>query len=390
MRIAYVTHTRFPTEKAHGHQIARVGEALVALGHDVTLVAPGVRNTIRQNFVKYYHLKREYPLKHIHTFDALQSRVIPGRFAFFFTMHSYRGSLREYFADHTFDLLYARSPLIEGALLKTNIPVVLELHALPKRSRSRFVGLCNRCTRVVCLTSVMRDELVKWGVPKSKVIVEGDAVDPERFKNLPSASHAKHHYDLPDDRPIVGYVGSLVTMDKVQKGVDLLIDALIRIKKHDHKPYLFVVGGPDHWVEKYRKRALHAGYTDHDFTFHGSVQSKLVPDAISACDICVYPAPDSKHPYFMRDTSPLKLFEYAAVGKPIVCADLPPIRDVFSKEMVRFFHPGSESSLAGALRDVIENPVKAKKMARKAKEAVANHTWEKRMGRIMDGLPSPK
>ena len=386
MKIAYVTHTRFPTEKAHGHQIARVVDALLELGHDTTLIAPDLHTGVRQHHVKYYHLKHDIPVEMLDTFDALHSPLVPGKLAFLFTMHSYRGSLREYFADNEYDLLYVRSPQLLGQLHKTGIPVVLELHSLPRHGKSRFVAHCNKCKKVICLTTPMRDELAKWGVKKGKMIVEGDAVDLKRFSKLPSTKNAKHHFGLPEDRPIIGYIGSLVTMDKVEKGVNHLIKALIPLRKHDHSPYLFVVGGPENWIERYRKMALHSGYTDHDFTFHGPVQAKLVPDAIAACDICVYPAPNNKKPYFKRDTSPLKLFEYAAAGKPIVCADLPPIRDVFSKKEVRFFHPGSESSLAGGIRELLEKPSVAKSHAAAALKIVKNHTWEKRMKRIMDSV----
>jgi glycosyltransferase involved in cell wall biosynthesis len=386
VKIAYVTHTRFPTEKAHGHQIARVSEALVKLGHDVTLISPDILNVITHHHTKYYHLEKDFTAEKLQTFDAFQSKIIPGRFAFLFTMKSYRGSLREYFVDNKFDLLYARSPQVLPALLKVGMSVVLELHTLPKIGRSRFVAHCKKCTKIVCLTGPMRDELVSWGVSTKKIIVEGDAVDLERFAKLPSSNKARHHFAVPEDRLIIGYVGSLVTMDKVQKGVDILIKAMPALKQHNPNVFLFVVGGPQHWIDRYRKLAIHSGLTDHDFLFHGPVRPKLVSDAMAACDICVYPSPEPKHQYFKRDTSPLKLFEYLAAGKPIVCADIPPVRDVVDKSIVRFVHPGSISSLAGGIRDVLENPKPAKERSVKGLKMIKNHSWEKRMGRIMKAI----
>ena len=387
MKVAYVTHTRFPTEKAHGHQVAHVASALSALGHKVTVVAPGVRNNIHQDHVKYYNLSQKFPIENLPTYDALQSPIIPGRFAMRVTMRSYRGSIKKYFADNTFDLLYARSPHVVASLISTGMPVALELHALPKRGRSRFVALCNKCTLVVCLTSAMQQELLSWGVKKKKTIVEGDAVDLSRFKNLPSVASAKHHFHVPEGVPVIGYVGSLVTMDRLEKGVDLLLRAAANLKKKKEHVFVFIVGGPELWTKKYRKLALSLGLTDHDFLIHGPVQSKLVSDAIKACDICVYPAPDSKHPYFVRDTSPLKLFEYLASGQPILCADIPPVRDIVTKDSVRFFHPGSVSSLIGGIREMVEHPKESKERAKNGAKIVKNHTWEKRMERIIQELP---
>src|SRR3990167_149576 len=153
MRIAYVSHTRFPTEKAHGHQIARVCEALMALKHNVTLVAPELHNEVRQDFLKYYSLQHRFPLTLLPTTDALLSSVIPGRFAFHFTMRSYRKALRSFFTKHRFDLVYVRSHHLLSVLLAAKIPVVLELHTIPRVGKRKFVRLCNRCKRVVCLTT---------------------------------------------------------------------------------------------------------------------------------------------------------------------------------------------------------------------------------------------
>jgi len=150
--------------------------------------------------------------------------------------------------------------------------------------------------------------------------------------------------------------------------------------------FVFVVGGPKAWAEKYRKAALVAGLPEHSFRFYGPVLSKLVPDAMAACDVLVYPAPAKQHPYFVRDTSPLKLFEYLASGRPVICADIPPVRDVVDKTIVRFVHPGSASSLAGGVRDVLDHPKEAEQRAKKGLEIVKHHTWTKRMERILKSL----
>ncbi len=386
MKISYISHTRFPTEKAHGHQIARVCEALTQLQHDVTLVAPDIRRNVMQDFKKYYALRSAFSLVLLPTKDALLSKCIPGRFAFYFTMRSYRASLSVFLTKHRSDLLYTRSPHLLSILLSTRLPVLLELHTLPRYGRRRFVWLCNRCKRIVCLTTPMRNELVTWGVDPKKTIVEGDAVDLERFSALPSAKSAKRTFNLPADAKVIGYVGSLITMDSVEKGVDLLFRAAMQLKKLQYPVFVFVVGGPAAWCIRYRKAALHAGLTEESFHFQGHIASKRVPEAMAACDILVYPAPAKKHPYFLRDTSPLKLFEYLASGRPVVCADIPPIRDIVDASVVRFARPGSASSLAGAIRDVLDHPNDAKTRASKSLEIIREHTWKKRMDRIVQGL----
>lgn len=357
-----------------------------SLKHDVTLVAPDLHTSVRKEHTKYYHLEDDFALERLQTFDALHSKVIPGRFAFWFAMRSYRGALKHFFADHSFDVLYARSPAVLPTLLATGMPVVLELHTIPKLKQARFAALCNRCALVVCLTSPMRDALVKLGVEKSRMIVEGDAVNLHRFTKLPSSQKSRHMFHIPDGVPVIGYAGSLVTFDKLEKGVDLLVQAFIALKKAKEPFHGFVVGGPEQWLQHYRLVGLNNGLTDDDVTYIHTVERKDVPEVLSACDVLVYPAPESKHPYFQRDTSPLKLFEYLASKRPIVCADIPPLKDLVSKETVRLFHPGSVTSLLGGIQDVLKNKKESAERVKAGFALAQEHTWKKRMERILSAV----
>jgi glycosyltransferase involved in cell wall biosynthesis len=110
---------------------------------------------------------------------------------------------------------------------------------------------------------------------------------------------------------------------------------------------------------------------------------EVIPSFLAACDILVYPAPKSNHPFFQRDTSPLKIFEYMAARKPIVMADLPPLRDILSEATAFLCEPGDPESLADAIERALKHPEEAQAKAERAWEIVQEHTWEKRMRRIM-------
>ncbi len=382
VRIAYVAHTRFPTEKAHGYQIAQVCHALVTLGHEVTLLVPTVFSGIQGPAHAYYGLPPSFAVVTLKSFDALSSRFIPGFLAFTISMHHYGKVLRYYLAHHPFDLLYLRSPALLAPLLSTGAPVILELHTLPRRTRA-FVDACNRCARVVCLTSLMRSELVAWGVRRENTIAEGDAVDLSRFSSLPSVDSAKAHWALPGGKPVAGYVGSLVTQNTIKKGIGEFLQALALLKQRSVPVFGWIVGGPPSWQAEYERRARALGLHGDDIRFDAHKGAASVPSMLHACDLCVYPAPASRHPYFVRDTSPLKLFEYLAAGKPIVCADLPPIRDVVDESIVTFCKPGDAKSLVDAIVDVLSHSERVLKKAEKGRNVVQEHSWEKRMERIL-------
>ncbi|OGJ62182.1 hypothetical protein A3C37_01690 [Candidatus Peribacteria bacterium RIFCSPHIGHO2_02_FULL_53_20] len=380
MRITYVTHTRFPTEKAHGYQVAQVCHAIAALDHEVTLVTPTVGAVPLESAFSFYGIPESFRIVRLQQFDALSSAFVPGHLAFAVAMLSYRSALKKFFATFPADILYVRSPVLLPALLDTKIPIILELHTLPRFFKRRFVRMANRCRLTICLTRAMRDELLSWGCDPRRMLVEGDGVDLERFYNLPESGLAKQDWSLPPDRTVIGYVGSLVTRDTMEKGVAELIDAVALLRKQGLPVFCWIVGGPSTWLGTYKRQAQERGLTAQDIHFQGSVPVRRVPSAIAACDVCVYPAPKSRHPYFLRDTSPLKLFEYLAARKPIVCADLPPIRDIVSDRIVHFCAPGDAASLAEAIVNAIEHPLRNPE---ERAEIVHRHSWVQRMERIL-------
>lgn len=384
MRITYVTHTRFPTEKAHGLQVASVCQALNRLGHAVTLVTPTIGNPIAEDPLAYYGIPSSaFSVIRLLHFNALCSRWIPGKLAFLVAMRSFRRALSALFPAHRADLLYTRSPHILPPLLAAGIPVVLELHTLPRVGRRAFIAQCRCCAIVVCLTRPMRDALLSWGLDAERVLTEGDAVDLARFRALPRGEDAKARWRLPPDRPVVSYVGSLVTSGAVEKGVRELLEALALLRARQKGVFGWIVGGPGAWRERYLREAQARGLTGSDVRLEGAIPFADTADALSACDILVYPAPASRHPFFVRDTSPLKLFEYMAAGRPIVCADLPPLRDAVDASCVRFCAPGNPQGLAEGIAWVLDHPGEAAAMAARARERVQRHSWEERMRRIL-------
>lgn len=379
MRIAYCTNVRLPSERAHGHQVAHVCDALVRLGHDVTVVAPFRRNVIEEDYWTYYGADRRVKVAYHGWFDPIQSGFTPGILGLLTMNWMLRRQLRRALTPHDFDLLYTRTPALLPALLATGVPVVLELHQLPRRARRRFVARCHRCRTVACLTSAMRDALVAWGVDPKWVIVEGDAVDLRRFEKLPSREMAQRKFDLKTDRIVVGYVGRLRTLG-MEKGVSVLLKAL---KELEPKPrfFGFIVGGPKSDQRAYAKEAAELGLNARDVIFTGEIPAKEIPMALAACDVLAMPFPDT--PHYRNHMSPLKMFEYMASERPIVTSDLPTVRDVLSEETAVFCRPGDVVSLARALEWIMDRPVEAHARAKRARELVKRHTWEERMKRIL-------
>ena len=108
----------------------------------------------------------------------------------------------------------------------------------------------------------------------------------------------------------------------------------------------------------------------------------LVPSAISACDIATMPFPDL--PHYRHCMSPLKMFEYMAVGRPILASDLPTIRDVLSEETAWFYTPSDVDDFLRLCREIADHPHRASDRAHRARMLVESHTWNVRMKRILE------
>lgn len=382
MRIAYCTNVRLPNERAHGHQVAKVTQALYGLGHHVEIFCPFRHNPIDQNFAAYYGLSSPIPLHQLGTLDGIAAWWAPGvtglKLTTFLFGRALRGVLKNRVKD--FDILYTRTPELLPVLTSIGKPVILELHRIPRFGQRRFLRHVRKCRLVVALTSSMRTALVDMGVSDVPVVVEGDAVDLHDFDSLPPAADTRKGLNIPEGLPLIGYAGQLESM-KLSKGIPELLDALIVLRKRGLDFRAVIVGGP----ENVRQRFIDEldPLLRECTTFTGFMTHAKIPTFLVACDVLVYPAPNSKHPFYTRDTSPLKLFEYMAAEQPLVTADLPPIRDVLDETMASFCAPGDAEALADAIREILAQREQAQKRARIARAHVESFTWDKRMERIL-------
>ena len=86
----------------------------------------------------------------------------------------------------------------------------------------------------------------------------------------------------------------------------------------------------------------------------------------------------------MYESSPLKLFEYMATGKPIVATDLPAIRDIVDESMVEFSEPDKASQLAQTIMETLANPSEQK--IQTAQSYVKRKTWETRAQQLTNWI----
>ncbi len=382
MRIAYCTNVRLPSERAHGHQIAKVTKALSDLGHEVEIFAPYRENPIHQSFSSYYGLTENVHLHHLGAIDAIAAWWAPGLLGLKLTTFLFGRVLERILRkrEKDFDIIYTRTPELLPVLSRIDVPMILELHRIPRLGRRRFLSLLRRCKLIVALTGPMRQALIDLGVSDIPVIVEGDAVDLHDFESLPDPVTTRASLGVGENEALIVYTGQLESMG-LEKGMPELLGALQILAKRGVEFRTVIAGGPENVAQRFRETLPDILRGKVDFTGH--IPHLKVPTLLVAADVLVFPAPLSKHPFYNRDTSPLKIFEYMASGRPIVTADLPPIRDILDDSMATFCPPGNSEALAEAMRLTLEEREDSAKRARLARAQSEQCTWEKRMERIL-------
>ena len=383
MRIAYCTNVRLPSERAHGHQIAKVVSALRDMDHEVEIFAPFRKNDIEASFESYYGLKSPVHLHHLGKTDGIKAWWAPGVLGLKLTTFLLQRGLRKVFEKRAkeFDLIYTRTPEILPALTGHGVPVIIELHRIPRVGVGGFLRQLRKTCLIVALTSPMRQALIDMGVSDVPVIVEGDAVDLHDFDALPEPAATRASLKVPEGASLIVYAGQLKSMG-LSKGIPELLGALRVLRERGTEFRAVIAGGPEAEKERFENglpEELHPVVT-----FTGHLPHLKIPTLMTAADILVYPAPKSSHPFYVRDTSPLKLFEYMASGRPIVAADLPPLRDAVDESMVTFVPPGDEDELARGMLEILDDAEGALKKARAARTHVESFTWGSRMKRILE------
>ncbi|MDE1924837.1 MAG: glycosyltransferase [Patescibacteria group bacterium] len=357
-------HGRFPSEKAAGLFADKSAEAFARIGLRVTVLVP-------RRFGRGTLPPRPYAVQYVATLDLFRVPLLKKaayRVSYiFFSLSSLFWLLRHakrravIYSNETFPTLLA-SFFFKNTLY--------EVHDFPEKSLWMYRALFRRTRFVLATNEWKASELQKqFSIPKEKIIVERNAVDVEAFA-LRDKSDARKKLHLPIDGQMVVYTGHLYA----HKGVDTLIEAIRSLPD----VALYIVGG----TQADRDRFLKKYSACSNVHLVGHVPHSEVPLWQSAADVLVLPN-SARELISAQYTSPMKLFEYMASGRPIVASNVPSIAEVVSESSAYLVAPDN----AGALKaGIVEALGGGDSRAYAARALVLEHTWDKRAQRIFSRI----
>lgn len=217
-----------------------------------------------------------------------------------------------------------------------------------------------RCDKVVVLTDGLRSLVqTEYGVPSDRVAVLPSGSDLSVFCPRETDT-CRQEAQLDPACQYIGFVGSFYRY----QGLATLLEAFARI--HDRRPStrLLMVG------EGEEAAALHGQATERGLSswiiWTGRIEYMRVPSWIGAMDVGVAPFCGDR-----GETSPVKVFDYLACGKPVVASAIPSVTALFSRANgVVLVEPDRADALAEAILDLLSSPDEACRLGREGRAFV--------------------
>jgi len=374
MKILY--HHRIRSKDGQYVHIEEMTGALRKLGHEIIMAGPAAveKEEFGSEAGIVAVLKRTLP------------QFIYELLEFAYSIVDY-GRLARLVRKHKPDCMYERYNLFlpSGIWLRRRfkLPMLLEVNAPLYDERKKYDGIAlDRLARwtehyawrgadhVLPVTRVLAGYVCRANVPESRVTVIPNGINPEKFSRVLDTGKAKAALGL-EGRLVLGFVGFMRAWHGLERVIDLLA------KDADKQRHLLLVGdGPVRNELLAHARSL--GISDR-VTITGVIARDQVMNYIAAFDVALQPE-------VVEYASPLKLFEYLALGCAIVAPDTPNLLEVLDDgENALLFRHGDPGSFAAAVERVCLDSGLRAHLSEGAASTIARRglTWENNARRVV-------
>lgn len=294
------------------------------------------------------------------------------------------------------DLIYERSAYLQSSgvraakkfgvshVLEVNSPYVEERKTLGDGG-SLLSGYAARIEQelleetdvAAVITSSLKEYFEReYGLQDKSFVITPNAINQRKIRwDQNEVGKIKSEHEI-EDKIILGFVGSLLPWH----GVDLLIKSLKDIRDHHTDTKVLIVG--DGSGANDLKQLSHNLGVENDVIFTGRVPHGQVFNYIQSMDITIYPGSKDNENWY---GSPVKLFEYGAMGKPVVIYDQPQIRDVMEAGKDGLLIEPEVEQLTDAISTLLNNENLRNSIAQNFKDKVlSEYTWDKNVERVLN------
>jgi glycosyltransferase involved in cell wall biosynthesis len=228
--------------------------------------------------------------------------------------------------------------------------------------------------QVLTVNELMEARLLRLGiVPRRKLSVIRNGPDLTRFDPAPYPTRAFRQ----DGRLRIIYTGALTPTYEVEVGIDAV--AWICHERPDLDPVLEIYGRGD-LDAALRAQAERLGIAER-VVFHGRVPFEAVPPAVAASDIGIAP---TRRDVYTDSTLSTKVFEYGAMGKPVVASWLPLVELTFGEGTVNTYPSGDAVAMAGQIVALADDAADRAARVERLQARVEELSWGREAERYVE------
>jgi glycosyltransferase involved in cell wall biosynthesis len=250
-----------------------------------------------------------------------------------------------------------------------------------KRLERRWV---RRADHVLTVVPEAREHYLRdCGADPERVTVVSNTVELARFapggggaESIRATGGVDSGPDPESDEFTVSYVGGFGH----HRGLDTPIRAVAEV---DSGVELLLVGGGGGTTESELRGLIEELNVGDRVTITGWVEFADVPGYVADSDLCLVPHASTPH---TETTVPHKLFQYMAMGKPVLVTDVaPPARIVRETESGVVVPAGDHEAMADAIRRLRGDAGLCAELGRNARAAVEReYNWDRDAARLVD------
>ncbi len=246
--------------------------------------------------------------------------------------------------------------LLAGLLVKIPVLVLNRGVSFPLDRWNRLGYTTSRVTAVVAVCESIKRGLVAAGVPPEKIEVIYSGTDLGRFHPAVDGGRIRAELGLEPGHALIAQVGI-----RSWRGNDDVLDAMTRVRAAAPHARLLFVGAPPPRIATLREKARRRGL-DSVVSVFGHRED--IPEILAASDLVV----DASYAGLGLTGS---LREALAVETPVIGTNLEGIPELIADgETGLLVPPRNPEALAQAILRMLENPTRAKAMARAGRKRV--------------------
>ena len=239
------------------------------------------------------------------------------------------------------------------------------------------VQLLRHADCFVTVSSYLKDYLVRKGIEEERILVNPNGVNVKLFGGIHASERniVRKQLEIPEKAFVLGYIGGMEPFRRLPEMAEAVADLR---RQGENDIYLLIISNGSHGPLVTQTIQENQDSLDGWVSCLGRQPYEQIPFLMAAFDLAIFPF---TNPY----CSPLKLFEYLAMGLPTIGPDTPAVREIFEDGKHLLLVSQSGSDFKEAIVTLKNSPDLRKQLAMNGREKVLNsYTWLQNAKRVLD------